>query len=124
MKQKARFDFNSTDCSLYSTSTASSTRHTKGIYSGIIANLFPFPINHISLSPSLFTASHRPTYSTLSYEKHFDACGVKNADGAIFCVCCANLWVTIPSGIAGMECDKNSYSLYLVKRKKVPECDK
>lgn len=42
----------------------------------------------------------------------------KNADGSIFCVCCANLCVTNPSGTAGRGCDKNSHSLNVLKRKK------
>lgn len=42
----------------------------------------------------------------------------ENADGSIFCVCCANLCVTNPSGTSGRGCDKNSRSLNLLKRKK------
>ena len=42
----------------------------------------------------------------------------KIADGSIFCVCCANLCVTNPSGTAGRGCDKNSHSLNVLKRKK------
>lgn len=81
------------------------------------------------LSQSVFPTSHdhfniSNTWTFLPYcQFGFAVCcnahrDKKNADGSIFCVCHANLCVTNPSGTADRRCDKNSYSLNVLKRKK------
>jgi len=78
--------------------------HAQG-FPPVVAVIFP----HMDLS----TMAH--AWEALCLKVH----GYKvKCWGLIFCICCANLCVTNPSGTLGRECDKNSHSSNLLKRKK------